>query len=217
MVACKVAIIGAGRIAALLAGRLPSTCRKVIIGTRKSRAAVLADEVGGLASDQISAVRGCRVVFLAVPGSAMTQVIQDAEPHLDADAIIANLALDVSTETLKSMFPRLRFAAVKIIGHVAELQNGASAVVVLDHTDEREEQLLGDLLDGLGTVVRGEESKVMAVHQAVVETMSEAGTTLRRRLTDLGLDREVISAAITALGPGILRSLPDYVNQTPPT
>ncbi len=217
MVACKVAIIGVDRVAAVLANRLPGACRKVIIGTRKSSAAALADEVGGLASDQISAVRGCRVVFLAVPASAVPHVIHDAVPHLEPGAILANLALDLPTSDLSAQFPRQRIAAVKIIGHPTELERGATAVVVIDRVDEREAELLGGLLDGLGTVLRGEESKAMAVHQSVVEAMTQAGAALRRRLLELGVDREVIAAAISTLGPGILRTLPDYVNQTPPT
>lgn len=217
MVACKVAIIGAGKMAALLARRLPAGCRKVIIGTRKSRAAILADEVGGLASEQISAVRGCRVVFLAVPGGAAPQVIQDAAAHLDPGAIVANLSLELSTADLIAQFPRLRIAAVKIIGHATELEQGAPTVVVLDHVDVEAEELLSGLLEGFGTVVPGDESKVLAANQAVAEVMGEAGATLRRRLAELGLGREAIAAAITTLGPGVLRSLPDFANQGAPT
>lgn len=216
MVACKVAIIGAGRMATLLANRLPTTCRKVIIGKRKSRAALLADEVGGVASDQISAVRGCRVVFLALPAAAVAQVVQDASAHLEPNAIMANMALDLPTGDLTDQFPRLRVVAVKVIGHAGEMSQGAAGVVVIDRADDAEEELLRDLLDGLGTVVRGEESKVMAAGRAVVDVMSEAEATLRRRLSDLGLDRQAVAAAITTLGPGVLRSLPDYVDQWSP-
>lgn len=204
-------------MAALVAKRLPGTCRKVIIGTRKSQAAALADEVGGVASDQISAVRGCRVVFLALPGTGLAQAIQDAEVHLEPGAIMANLAIEISTRELQSQFPRLRIVAAKVIGHASELQQGAPAVVVLDHVNDSEEALLSGLLEGLGTVMRGDESKVLATHEAVTEVIGEAGAALRRRLSDLGLSREVISAAIHTLGPGVLRSLPDSSNQSAPT
>src|SRR5690606_22712576 len=73
----KIAIIGAGPLASILAHRIPSSARKVIIGRPKAAAVALADEVGGIASDQVSAVRGCRVVFLAVATPEVPQTVAD--------------------------------------------------------------------------------------------------------------------------------------------
>ena len=47
----KIAIIGAGPLASILAHRIPTTARKVIIGRPKAAAVALADEVGGIASE----------------------------------------------------------------------------------------------------------------------------------------------------------------------
>lgn len=207
MVGCKVAIVGVGRMAALLASRIPGTCRKVIIGQKKAKAVTLADEVGGLASDQISAVRGCQVVFLAVPGSVVASVIEEAADHLAEGALVVNMAPEVPTGELASAFPRIRLAAAKVVGHVREMNMGSPGAVILDHVGDRDEDRLRALLCGLGTVLRADESYVVATHQAVVEVMVQAESSLRARLVERGLPREVVQAAITTLGPGVLRAL----------
>jgi pyrroline-5-carboxylate reductase len=203
----KVAIIGAGHLGTLLADRIPATCRKVIISHHKADAVALADEVGGLASDQMSAVRGCPVIFLAVPGPVAAQVLPEFAPHLDDNALVVNMAADVMTDELADTFPQVRFAAVKVIGHAREMALGSPGVIVLDHVSDEDEALLRELVDGLGPVIRDDESKVVVANAAVAEVMGKAASELRDRLSALGLDAELINAAITTTGPGVLRSL----------
>ncbi len=203
----KVAIIGAGRMGTLLASRIPRNTRKVIIAPRKERAQQVADEVGAVASDQLSAVRGCAMVFLAVPGSAVDQVVQEIAPHLEADALIVNLATDVMTAELAVTYPRLRFAGAKVLGHVREIQLGSSGVVVLDHVEGEDEQRLRALLEEIGPVTRDREEMVLAANTAIVEVLERARAELSDRLSQLGLDGELVRVVITAAGPGVLRAL----------
>lgn len=203
----KVAIVGAGRLGTLLATRIPGSCRKVIISQQKAKAVTLADEVGGIASDQLSALRGCQVVFLAVPSSAVAQVVQDAIPHLDEQALVVNTATDLMTDELAARFPKVRLAAAKLIGHAREIAMGSPGVVVLDHVEGEDEERLRMLLAGLGAVTRDRESKILEANAAVVEVMVRAEADLRSRLQAIGLKNELIQAAITTTGPGVLRSL----------
>lgn len=203
----KVAIVGAGQLGTLLANRIPANCRKVVISQQKARAVQLADEVGGIASDQVSAVRGCRVVFLAVPGTAIVPVIQEVGPHLEDGALLVNMSADVMTDQLADTFPKIKFAAAKVIGHAREMALGNPGVVVLDHVAGDEEEMLRSLLEGLGHVTVDKESKVMAAHAAVVSVMVRAEAELRHLLEEVGLDRTLAQAAITTAGPGVLRSV----------
>lgn len=206
----KVAILGAGRMGSLLASRLPGSVRKVIISRRRQKAVALADEVGGIASDQLSAVRGCKVVLLAIPGPAIPGVVADLAPHVEPDALLVNMATDLDTEELAAQFPRLRFVAAKVIGHAREMAHGAPGIVVLDRVDpQEEEELLASLLGGLGPVVRDKEEKVLLANTAVAEEMVKAEAALRRRLEELGLEPELIRIAIKTTAPGVLRSLSD--------
>lgn len=202
----KVAIIGAGHMASILAHRIPGSVRKVIIGRRKAEAVELADEVGGIASDQVSAVRGCRVIFLAVPGSAVPQVLSDLQPHLDAEAVVVNMATDLVTAELAEE-GEFQLAAAKVIGHVREMELGSPGVVVLDHVGPAEAEVLEPLLEGIGPVIRGDERKVMAANTAVVEVMARAEAELRRRLEEAGLDAELVPVAIGSAAPGVLRAM----------
>jgi len=191
----------------LLAHRIPAGFRKVIIGRERTGAAQVADEVGGLASDQISSVRGCQVVLLAIPGPAVVPVIREMAPHLADGALVVNMAPDVFTGDLAADFPKVRFAAAKVLGHARELHLGARGVVVLDHLDEDAEDRLHLLLEPLGPVIQGSETMVQDAGAAVVSVMQEAQSDLLARLTALGLDRHLAQAALAAAAPGVLRAM----------
>lgn len=193
----------------LLAHRVPGSYRKIIISRRKARATELADEVGGIASDQLSSVRGCTVILLAVPGPVVSQIVADLQPHLEADAIVVNMATEVDTEDLSYTFPQVRLAAAKVIGHAREMALGSPGVVVLDHVEPADEEMLAGILGGLGPVVRDDESKVRLANTAVSEEMVRAEEAVRRRLEELELDPDLIRIAIKTTAPGILRSLSD--------
>lgn len=203
----KVAIVGAGRMGTLLANRIPNTVRKVIISKRKAQATALADEVGGIAADQMTAVRGCQVVLLAVPATAVFGVVQEMAPHLDDGALVVNMVTDQPTDQLQAEFPRHRFAAAKLIGHAREMALGSPGVVVLDHVSTADEARLSALLEALGSITVAGEERVLAVNTAVVEIMAKAEAELRDRLLSLGLEPDLVKVAITTTGPGVLRAL----------
>lgn len=202
----KVAIIGAGHMASILAHRIPGSVRKVIISRRKAEAVSLADEVGGIASDQLTAVRGCKVIFLAVPGSAVPQVLQEIQPHLHPDTLVVNMATDLITSEL-TVEGDLPLAAAKVIGHAREMEQGSPGVVVLDRVEPDQAELLESLLEGIGPVVRGDERKVMAANTAIIEVMVRAEQELRRRLEEMGLDAAMVPVAIGSAAPGVLRAM----------
>jgi pyrroline-5-carboxylate reductase len=200
---------------ALLANRIPGQFRKVIISRDRAEAAQVADEVGGLAADQISAVRGCQVVFLLVSGSTMPQLVRDMSPHLAEGALVVNMATDVTTADLITEFPKLRFAAAKVLGHAREMSLGARGVVVIDHADEGAVEELHSLLDGLGPVVRGSEETVRSAGAAVAEVMEDAQTRVLTRLTQLGLERHLAQLVLAAAGPAVLRTLAEADETVP--
>jgi pyrroline-5-carboxylate reductase len=202
----KVAIVGAAGMGALLAMRIPGPHRKVIIGSDRAEAAALADEVGGVASDQASAVRGCQVVFLAVPGTDAMRTVLEASPHLAEGAMVVNMAADVATADLAAEFPAVRFAAAKVLGHVREMSLGSPGVVVLDHVPEAEdEERLRSLLEGMGPIVSGREGMVPQANAAVAAAMARVREALHADLTALGLDRQLARMVIAATAPGVLR------------
>lgn len=207
MTGYKVAIVGAGTMGSLLANRIPAGYRKVIISRERAGAAQVADEVGGLASDQISAVRGCQVVFLAVPGAAVAPVVRDMSSHLAEGALVVNMASDIMTGDLAADFPKVRFAAAKVLGHARELHLGARGVVVLDHIDEEAEDRLRLLLEPLGPIIRGSETMVQEAGAAVFAVMQDAQNELISRLIGLGLDRLLARTVLAGAAPGVLRTM----------
>lgn len=200
-------MVGAGELGALLASRMPGVFRKVIINRPKAEAVALADEVGGVASDQVSAVRGCDVIFCAVPDEDALQVVGEMAPHLEPGALVVNTALTVMTSELSSAYPDLRIAAVKVVGDAAEMARGGQGAVLIDHVSEADEDLLRQLVEGLGPVARGSEELALDAATAVVEVVSQAAAELKRRLKALGLAEPLITSAAATAGPGVFRAV----------
>lgn len=203
----KVAIIGTGPVASILAHRIPASVRKVIIGQSKAEAARLADEVGGVASEQMSAVRGCRVVLLALDGAALPQALAEIRPHLTEGAVVVNMAADLLTADLGADLEDVRLVAAKVIAHPRELELGSPGVVLLDRVEPAEVALLEPLLAAVGPVVQGDERVAARVQEAIAESMSRAVAELRRHLAEAGLDGDLVIVAIRAAAPGVLRDL----------
>jgi pyrroline-5-carboxylate reductase len=199
----KVAIVGAGRLGTLLATRIPASYRKVIISPDRAEAQGLADEVGGVASDQPSSVRGCQLVLL----TASTPWVLEIAPHMPEGALVVNMAPDLVTTDLQEALPRVSVVAAKVIGHTRELTLGTPGLVVLDHVDAESERKLTALLDGLGPVVRGEESMAAEVEAVIAQTMLEVRERLAERLQGAGLSAEMAETAIASTAPGVLWSL----------
>lgn len=201
----KVAIIGAGSLGALLAARIPTIHRKVIISERKAEAVAVADEVGGVASDQPSAVRGCQVVFLTVPAEDALRLTQEMAPHLEEDALVVNAAVEVITGELAQAFPDIHFAAAKVVGSLREMLQGSAGAVILDHVDHQSEQMLRNLLEGLGSITLEEESKALIIRETLAAVMARAESELRDRLEQAGISRDLVQAAILSAPPGMFR------------
>ncbi|HYG58794.1 MAG TPA: hypothetical protein VD902_12115, partial [Symbiobacteriaceae bacterium] len=141
------------------------------------------------------------------PGHAVASLVRDMIAHLAEDALVVNMAPDMSTGELSAEFPQVRLAAAKLVGHSRDLSLGVPGLVVLDHADEASEDLLRALLEGLGPAIRHSEALVVDATTAIAEVMVEAHGRLTARLTAMGIERHMALTAITAAGPGILRSL----------
>lgn len=205
----KVGIVGAGRLATLLATRLPKNCRKVVIGARKSQATSLADEVGGIAADHLGAVRGCPVVLIAIPGEAAMQAIEAIAAHLDSDALLVNMASELPTNEVIAAVAHRRICAAKLIGQAREISLGSPGLVVLDYVEDREEELLRSLLGGLGYIIRADESLVGVVTEIVARSVVRVDLTLRQQLREIGLKGAALDSVVSTLAPGMLHSLSD--------
>lgn len=203
----KVAIIGTGPVASILAHRIPASVRKVIIGRSKAEAARLADEVGGVASEQMSAVRGCRVVLLALDGAALPQALAEIRPHLDEGAVVVNMAADLLTDEIGVDLEGARLVAAKLIGHPREMELGTPGVVLLDRAGPEEAALLEPLLAGVGPIARGGERQAARALEAIARTVSRAVEEMRGQLAEAGLAGDLVRVAIGATAPGVLRDL----------
>lgn len=207
VVAGKVAIVGAGRLGRLLAERLPAGCRKVVIDRQRTAAQAVADEVGGVATDSLAAVRGASAVLLTVPDAAVAGLLSDLAAFLEPEAVVVNLAAGLPTAELAAQFPALRLVGAKLLGTAGEMLRGAPGALVIEGASPADERFVAELLSGLGTLLPGREVEAQQAVAVVHEELAHALESARRRLHDLGLAPQLIDATLGAAAPGVLREL----------
>jgi hypothetical protein len=193
----RIAIIGSGEYAARLGMALPARARKWILASTKADAALVADEVGAIATDQPHILRGVEIVFVLPEAGAENGLLLQALPHLHPDTVVLFLGDRAPTPAELAAWPDLLFIRGKLIGDLLVLGNGPSDVL-----DE-----LAELLAGIGTVMRAPESNLERMEQVVDEVVQAVAETLRQRLNQIVDNPEFSEVVIASVAPMRLAAL----------
>lgn len=201
MLGTRVGFIGTGEGVARLALALPARTRKWILAATKQEAALLADEVGAIATDQSHTLRG--VELLIVPGEE-GGLLQQTLPHLHPETVILLLGDRALAPAEQAEWPDLLFLRGRLLGALLVLGQGPSLVL-----DE-----LAELLAGIGTVMRAPESNLERMEQVVDEVLRSVADLLRERLSPLVESPELAEVVIASVAPMRLAAM---ARSAPPT
>lgn len=187
----RVAVIGTNEAAARLAMALPSRTRKWILASTKAEAAVVADEVGAIATDQPHVLRGAEILFVLSDSGGENGLLHQTLPHLHPETVVLFLGDRAPTPAEQQAWPDLLFIRGKLIGDLVVLGDGPSDVL-----DE-----LAELLASIGTVMRAPESNLEQMERVVDEIVHEVAQTLRDRLGAIVENPEFSEVVIASVAP----------------
>lgn len=203
MAGMHVVVVGAGRLARLLVRAFPDD---VAVGVVARRPLPTGFPQRGLAVAP-EACAGAAAVFLAVPAASLEEAITGVVAYLSPHAVVVNVATEAGTAELARAWPSLRFVAAKFVGQATEMDRGGRGVVVMDHAEGDDAALVERLLEGVATVVHGDESTVLKVNRAVAEVMARAVSEARNQLAEFGVPDVLTTAALVTMAPGVVRAL----------
>lgn len=201
----RVAIIGTNEAAARLAMALPARTRKWILASTKAEAALVADEVGAIATDQPHTLRGVEILFITGDPGGENGLLGQALPNLHPETVVLFLDGRGPTPTEQEAWPDLLFIRGKLIGDLVVLGDGPADVL-----DE-----LAELLAGIGTVMRAPESNLEQMERVVDEVVQEVAQTLRDRLGQIVTNPELREVVIASVAPVRLAAMARIPSSAP--
>lgn len=207
----KVAVLGAGKMGGILLQALlkkgllsaHSTCATV---QHEERARALGEKLNiAVSTDNVSAVRGARVIFICVKPQVVQEVVEEIRPHITPDQLLISVAASVPTSLIEGVLSApvpvvrampntpaaLGYGMTALCGgkfaRAAHLETAAAVFNVVGRTVVVDEKHM-DAVTGLS-------ASGPAYIYIILESLAEAGV-------KVGLPRDVATllAAQTTLG-----------------
>lgn len=186
-----VAVIGAGSMGEALirglakSGSVPAN-RLIAADIRRERLAMVARDTGArVSSDNAHAVEEADVVLLAVKPQQMNETLESIRGGLTPDKLVISIAAGVPTARIEAVLG----GAVRVVrampNMAAQVGEGAAAICRGSYAAEADLAVAEAILEGVGLVVRVQESQMDAVTALsgtgpaylflLVEAMARAG------------------------------------------
>lgn len=167
----QIAILGAGSMGgAILAGLLsPEVEAEGIVVTNRTElkaAALRRDGVVSLATESdpdanATALRGARLVIVAVKPAMVPGLLGDIRDRLEPDAIVVSVAAGVTIATMEGLVGNVVFRAMPNTPSIVRL--GVTGVAAGSRASEADASLVRTLFETVGAVIEVPESKIDAL------------------------------------------------------
>lgn len=169
-----VAILGAGSMGgAILSGLVAPDVTveggvRVTNRTEKKAASVRAQGVTSVSSEidpdaNRNAVRGARIVIVAVKPAMVPDVLEEVSDALETDAIVVSVAAGVPTARMESLLPDTVAVVRAMPNTPATIRKGVTGVCAGSRSSSAQLQLVTELFSTVGEVVVVPESKIDAL------------------------------------------------------
>lgn len=169
-----VAILGAGSMGgAILSGLVAPDVTveggvRVTNRTEKKAASVRAQGVTSVSSEidpdaNRNAVRGARIVIVAVKPAMVPDVLQEVSDALETDAIVVSVAAGVPTARMESLLPESVAVLRAMPNTPATIRKGVTGVCAGSRSRSAHLQLITELFSTVGEVVVVPENKIDAL------------------------------------------------------
>lgn len=169
-----VAILGAGSMGgAILSGLLSPDVTveggvRVTNRTEDKAAALRTNGVTSLSSEidphaNLAAVKGARIVLLAVKPAMIPDVLREVADALEPDAILVSVAAGVTIATMESLVPESVAVLRAMPNTPATVGRGVTGLSGGSRSTKGQSDLVAQLFETVGTVVVVPESKIDAL------------------------------------------------------
>ncbi len=204
------AIIGAGRLGAAVARRLPADTRIIISDTETEKGRRLAEAVNGTFVPDLAGMGQADLIILALPTPVIKGTVETLLGLAKKGAIILNMATSAQLEPeLKQRNPAITVMDAKLIGSARSIENGEPGLVVIDCSNPEQGSRVQQLLRGLCQVEYGDADLVGKISRICSIEAIKAAVAVRKQLRALHVPEEWINIAITSACAGTMQA---YVN-----
>ena len=207
----KISVFGAGQMGTRI-GEVASRDHDVIFfDTEPEKAQHAANRFGAQSANDIRHALSSQILFLAVPGSAVIELIKDHYTAVSRDTLWVNISTFV---TLKNMVEitgeSLNMVSCKIIGQSEMVSDENPCAFILDstHSENALISVVEAIFKKVGVVIIDDEGKYSEVNYIAASEAMRAVLSLANTLRHMGLQREVIMAAVKHVFIGTVQQFP---------
>ena len=202
-----VAVVGAGRMGSVIARRLPTDTKKIIIDTVPAKASELAEAVGGSWSVSPEQARAADLIALVVPASAVRETLEKLQALVKRGAVILNMATTFSIDqATAAKSSGITVIDAKIIGHAASMSRGEPGIVVAKTKSAEILSLIRNQLQGFADVVQGDADLVQAVNTIGSTEGIKAAVAVRKQLRAMGIADAWTNVVIRSVCAGTMKA-----------
>ena len=202
-----VAVIGAGRMGAIVGKQLPEMVSKIVIDHNGEKAKSLAFDIGGLPFENLEATQKADVIAVVLPKPAIESTMLELAKIAKDDAIILNMATSATVNPeIVTQNPRLHFVEAKIIGHATSMGQGSPCYVVLNTSNETILETVQEVLPGFAKVLKGNVELVPLINSIGSKEGIRAAIEVRKQLHQYQIPKEWEDIVIYTVCAGTMRS-----------
>ena len=182
-------LIGPGQLGQLLLRQAGRDC--LVIGQDADSTRQIGELYGCPWTTKIERAAEGEVIAVVIPASAVPSVLNFAT------------AVDIP-QNLREKRPDLVWSEAKLVGSAVGMAHGLPCMIVLGEHDPALLRRVQNSLPGLADqVTLGDAALVPGVNRAATEAALRAVIALERELSDLGVPRALIDAALGGTVPGV--------------
>lgn len=196
-------LIGPGQLGQLLLRQAGRDC--LVIGRDADSTRQVGELYGCPWSTKIERAAEGEVIAVVVPAAAVPSVLEQVASCAKPGAVVLNFATAADIpHQLREKRPDLVWSEAKLVGSAVGMAYGLPCMIVLGEHDPALLRRVQNSLPGLADQINlGDAALVPGVNRAATEAALRAVIALERELTDLGVPRALIDAALGGTGPGV--------------
>ena len=195
-------LIGPGQLGQLLLRQAGRDC--LVIGQDADSTRQIGELYGCPWTTKIERAAEGEVIAVVVPASAVPSVLEQVASCAKPGAVVLNFATAADIpHQLREKRPDLVWSEAKLVGSAVGMAHGLPCMIVLGEHDPALLRRVQNSLPGLADqITLGDAALVPTVNQTATEAALRAVIALERELTDMGVPRPLIDAALGGTVPG---------------